>query len=408
MKRIIIDAQSNRLFQGSDMEQSYDQRAGLCQVGKGNMVLTTMPVDSDYLKYWSDIGFSLPKMVVAGPFEADKSLSNHIINKPSIQKEIKDFVADEQARLEFFCIEDTERQVSEVLEIDAYCDFSSMKNWTKKSYFKKICEKIDLPTILWSNGDDNGKKISWIKSQLKLGYNVLLKADDGTGGIACGGMLKISNENDLSSQEMQKWLNSDVNFYGEILIPELAGEISIHWEINEEGKLVYVKFFTQMSQDFSYKGAYSIESDNPLIEKIEKEFREKLFPCLANEGGKGFYCCDILVDKSGNHYWTDLNARKGAILFVSSFVERMKHNVFNDQELYFWHYHVNTGKNGSRFKDVADVLQGMLQPKEEEPFVVVTNPGLINHGYIDITGISTKSVAEAENAFYLAKNKLIG
>ena len=70
MKRIIIDSQSSRLFVGVEVEQNYDQRGGLCEVGEGHLIITINPIDQSYLNYWSDtLGFTLPTFLVAGPFD---------------------------------------------------------------------------------------------------------------------------------------------------------------------------------------------------------------------------------------------------------------------------------------------------------------------------------------------------
>jgi len=66
--RIIVDSQSNRLFKGIRIEQNYDQKGVLCQVGKDHLVITTEPINNEYLKYWKDLGFSLPNLITSGHF----------------------------------------------------------------------------------------------------------------------------------------------------------------------------------------------------------------------------------------------------------------------------------------------------------------------------------------------------
>ena len=66
MKRIILDTQSNRHFRGVPLEQMYDQRGGPCQLDDTGIVITTEPIDPEWLEYWQGLGFTLPQFSLPG------------------------------------------------------------------------------------------------------------------------------------------------------------------------------------------------------------------------------------------------------------------------------------------------------------------------------------------------------
>jgi hypothetical protein len=123
MKRVLIETQSNKIFRGLESEQDYDQRGGLCQVGEGDIIIVTNPFDSDFLNYWRSLGFSLPEIIVAGPFDKNLTLSQLIISKEEVIEKIHSAIGDSDSRLEFFWIEKSESDLTKVLNITPYCNF---------------------------------------------------------------------------------------------------------------------------------------------------------------------------------------------------------------------------------------------------------------------------------------------
>ena len=102
----------------------------------------------------------------------------------------------------------------------------------------------------------------------------------------------------------------------------------------------------------------------------------------------------MLIDRNGNVYWTDFNPRKGAIVYVHDFARRISETHFGGKEVSFWHEHTSLSE-GSTFGEVYGMLREYLTPLDSQPFLVVTNPGVIPFGGLDITGISLQSREEA-------------
>jgi hypothetical protein len=407
LKRIILDTQSNRVFRGLEIEQSYDQRGGLCQVGKGHLVVTTNPFDPDYIDYWKELGYTIPYLITAGPFDPLYTLSELIIQKKRIQEEIKAFAQDRHARLEFFCIEETEAELSRVLGIEAYCNFDVSIRFSRKILFKDICITLSLPTPPWIFYEDKEQLWEKGKKLLASGIPILIKANDGTGGISCGGIFKANTVEDLETVIMSI-RNSEEIFFMEKLINKVE-EVALHWEITEDGAIRIIGLFDQISKDCSYGGvSYPAAIPRSLRNLIESQLKGKLGPYLVQKGGKGYFCCDIIIDHQEVPYWIDFNPRKGAILYVWDMVRRLSKIHLNSVACSFWHEHFQvSSENGlNSFREIARKISDFLRPGEK-PFVVITNPGVIRFGYVDITGISKNSKSEAQEIFEEAKRRLI-
>ncbi len=405
MKRIIIDTQSNRLFQGIAAEQNYDQRGGLCQVGEGNVVVTTNPINVDYLDYWQEVGFSLPHLLTVGPFDPSCTISDLIVRNLDVQTEIKRLIDGSNARLEFFCIEESERKLVETLGIEPYCNIDVSIKLSRKHNFKSLCEEIGLPTPEWLVGRDRRDLAKYGKKFLSdYSQPFLVKSVDGTGGISCGGMALVRNQEEL----LHLCSNSATlgnHFILEKLIPDKDVELSIHWQITKDYELMVTDIFCQLSDNFAYAGACGPVDIAPSIkDEIILTLKDIFAPALIKAGAIGFFCCDLIVDKSGKVFWIDFNPRKGAIIYIHSMVSRLSQNVFDNKRLHFFHRHCQADKNLS-FSEVYQKIGHLMTPSED-PFVVITNPGLIEYGYVDITGISHNSVDEAREFFVQAEQTI--
>ena len=369
--------------------------------------MTTNPIDPVYIEYWKELGYTNPHLITAGPYDPVCTLSELIIQKKSIQKEIKTFINNGDSRLEFFCIEETEAEVSRVLGIEAYCNFDIALRLSRKIPFKEICATLSLPTAPWIFHTDQEQLCEEAKKLVASGIPILIKANDGTGGISCGGIFQINPGEDLEAvREVIR--NSGGNFFVETLINKI-GEVALHWEITEDGDLRIIGLFDQISENCSYNGvSYPTSIPRSLQHLIESQLQNKLGPYLVQQGGKGYFCCDIVIDAEGVPYWIDFNPRKGAILYVWDMVRRLSKIHLNSMKWSFWHKHVpiSLEKGLNSFREIARKLSDLLRPGEQ-PFVVITNPGVIKFGYVDITGISKDSSREAREIFEEATSRLM-
>jgi len=409
MKRVILDSQSNRHFRGVALEQAYDQRGGICQAGAGDIVVTTDPILPDFLAYWESLGFDLPEFFVAGPFDPECTLSHLVLRNGALQEQIKSRLNGEPARLEFFCIEESERQVARALGIAPYCNFDIAIPLSRKPRFKRLFQEIGLRTPAWFVCRSREDIVRQGALLLASGRGFLIKADDGTGGIACGGMQRIEESDQLLVLDSVDGRFGD-EFFIEEIIPR-STEVSLHWEMQTSGETRLIGVFEQLSRDFGYFGVVwpprNVQKD--VICRIMDDAEQKFWPALRALGALGFFCCDIILDATGAHYWVDFNPRKGAILYVRDMVQRLACIHENGAQPFFLHEHLRLPEREEpySFSGIRALLADLLNPRHSG-FAVISNPGVIAHGYCDVTGISWESADGAESLFRAARRRLCG
>ncbi len=412
MKRVIIDSQSNSSFRGDPAEQAYDQRGGLCQVGREGIVVTTSQIDPAYLAYWEGIGFELPTLIEAGPFEPTLTLSELIARKPAVQKRIRDVLDGDSARLEFFCIEESERAVAAILNgIPPFCNFDFAIPFSRKPAFKRWFDEIGLMTPLWHEGR-NVEDLERIgKVLLARRQPFLVKREDGTGGISCKGIFRIETAGELETL-IAGLREETISLGSAFVIEEVVRKVadySAHWEIDFDLRCRVVGIFEQTSRNFAYSGtAYPPDIPERVKTAILNTLRGRLFPALVTQNAIGCGCCDIITDAAGNQYWIDLNPRKGAIRYVHDMAVRIRQLHFGGAEISYVHEHLHVPEEARirTFGEARERLAELLVPNGGG-FVVVTNPGVIPFGTIDITAVSPHTRREAMDLFRRARQRLI-
>jgi len=397
MRKIIIDSQSNKLFHGSPLEQNYDQRGGLCEIAdKNDIIITTEQIDPNYLSYWNNLGFTIPILFTAGPYNPQKILSDLIIDNYALRKEISNLITGDKSRLEFFCISETEEKLSKTLKISPYCNFDFSLIFELKSNFKLLCQELHIKTprgTICKNSTD----LLHFLSQSKNGNRYLLKKDYGTGGVACGGTQIITANSTFTNLNETVVVEEIVDF---------EKEIAIHWEIDENGKLNIIGLFEALSHNFGYNGTCTLTSISPLRKKnILDTLEKKLYPLFKNRGALGYFCCDILITKD-QEYWVDFNPRKGAILYIHKMIQRMKKIHFQKKEVFFFHQHINIGKKCDIINLSTSLGEMVIPNSKKDWLIILTNPGIFQFGYADITAISSRSLIHAKEKFKQALLKL--
>lgn len=399
--RIIIDSQSNPLFLGSEYEQAYDQRGGLCHGQEGDLVITTKPYDPAYLAYWEGLGFTLPELVVAGNGDPRVSLSTHILRSQRLLDKIYCHCRGGDRRVEFFVVEKPEVALGEHLGVKVYSNLELSRRYGSKPEFRRLAERIGLPVV-------NGRVFyvadlarEFAETIIELGSEVLIKSERGTGGE------KLTSSAVLSDTS---WFDETIagishlghEFLVEKLIPDPRTEVSLHWEIDFNGAHRFLGMYDQLVEAHSYIGAgYPSVLDSEIQSVLVGRLENQLIPELKDQGYIGYGCVDVNVYPE--EHWMDLNPRKGAIRYIHDVVLRL----FSDHQAAFWHTSFKVGRSVS-IVDIQKILGSMMEKNEERGWMVITtNPGLYKFGTVDLTGVSLRSREEAKEVFNQAKERLL-
>jgi len=404
--RIIVDTQSNPLFRGSSLEQAYGLRGGLCEGGKDDIVVVAHDFDKDYLNYWEGLGFDLPTILVTQNGCPELTLSQLIMQDAAVSKKLKAMAnSNVDARLEFFCIEESERQLAEHLGIQAYCNFDFAFEFAKKPCFRRFCLKHNIPVIEGACCKNLQEAERFINGLHQRGVSALVKSESGTGGIACGGAVKIDPGDNIKAKlEGIKFIGQE--FVVEKTIESVREEISIHWEIQLDGQIRVVGIQDQLAKNFGYSGVSMPSSIDPEeMDHLEKILLGVLAPKMRDMGAIGFFSCDVIL--SPEEHWMDFNPRKGAAIYVRKMVNRLWKNHFSNNQLFIWHEHIKVPEAIS-FRKVRQTLGNLLIPdKDPQRLIVITNSGVMPYGYLDITAVSTISREDTKRHFERAKSLVL-
>lgn len=408
MKRIILDTRSNRFIRGRDVEQNCEQRAGLCQVGEGHLVVTRNPIDPEYLDYWKQLGFTLPHFITVGTGDPRFTLSELLLQRKEVQAQIKAWAKNTPARLEFGYIESCEAEVARLLEIPAYCNFDLSLHLSRKIPFKNLCATIGLPTPIWWIGGEDFQSYEQIKDKLRSQSLLLIKMNEGTGGISCGSMFTVRTVAEFEDV-VESLIQTKESFLIEEALEHKSYEVAVHWEIQESGEMRVLGVFEQLSQDWSYIGvAFPSLLPQAIEQMILTQLQEQLGPYLLQQRGLGYYCCDLIIDQDNQPSWIDFNPRKGAIIYVWEMVRRLANIRFQSHPLNFWRedFPLPPKIEQNSFARIAAKLHPLLEPREDA-FVVIINPGIIPFNHIELVGISKSSRQAARAIFEDARKRLL-
>lgn len=397
------------------MEQRFDQRGGLCEVGAGNVIVTSDVIDPDYLAYWVELGFDLPHMINLARKEEENhlSLSELLLARPLAIQEIQRFINGREAQLEFFWIDEPEENLVGALGIPAFCGIEFARAFTSKVKFRRLAKGLGLPLAEGAICSSFDEIKAFALQAIERGISVTVKGELGTGGVDGGCMETVHSQAELMSKIPDLVATLGGEFVVEELLEGPITEISIHWVITAEGKTENVRIAGQLSENCGYAGAYwpTMMSKEEEV-AIAKRVSEELGPSVVKFGGRGCFCCDVIV--SPREHWMDFNPRKGAIRYILEMLRRLKCSCkeSDDQPLVpFWHEQLKLNSNpddpGERkaFSQIREILDPLLDHNRTS-FVIITNPGLIETRHFDLTGVGPTRDA-AQNVCQVARRRLI-
>ncbi len=383
MRKIFIDSQSSNLFIGQRSEQAYDARA-LALAREGDIVITTSPIDPEYLSYWKSLGFSLPSLWNAGPYQSDKCLSTLILNNEEIKRDLS-ALNKEQYELHFFgTVRGVEDQLTQALGFLAYVNFDFADRYRNKEIAKGLFIESGVPTLPYVSSSD--ADFSFEKVVRALGKGPYLAKDNyGSGGKKLNTIFEFSNEKGFNAIPF-------VNFIVEGKI-DLHTEIALDWEISHGGRPTLTTRRQQLSIDDSFCGTkFPIILPESLSSKLNDEYA-KLVENIGNKGGLGNMSCDILIDTDMNTWWSDLNPRKAASHYVCQAVKDMMKMRGINTPYYFHHQHAHTNSSGTNIVKLRKTVKE-LDPSGSR-FILITNPNVIHYGTVDVTAVSLTSKEDA-------------
>lgn len=399
--RIIIESQSNPQFLGKPLEQSYDQRGGLCNGAPGDLVVTASPYDPGYLAYWRELGFSLPTLISVGEDGPPITLSERILRDEKSIKAIQDYAKGKACRVELFSVEDTEIKLAQQLGLPVYSNLEFAKRYTSKTEFRRFAAQIGLPLIDGEICRSIDDVIRFTEKMLKDGNGAIVKSERGTGGMKLAAAARIDSTESIVSA-LQSISKLGKEFLAERFISGKLSEAALHFEIDFDGNYHFLGIYDQCPLGASgvVGAAYPSGLEPGLKTYVLHTLDSVLIPALQREGYLGYCCMDTMV-KPVIHFM-DFNPRKGSFRYIHDAVLRL----YPEGNASFMQI---TMKNlpSMTFNEVRHKLGPLSERNDDRGWVMATNPGVFRYGVVDLTGISLNSRREAENLVLKAQELLL-
>lgn len=322
MAKLIIDSQNLPVQIGRALAQGLEQRGAFCYGHAGDLAIVTEPVPTEFLDYWSQLGFSTPDLLVLDDDINKGDLLQRLFANPSALKIVETWL-DRQSQVEYCCYRPDfgEQDFCRHFGIQLDANIELTNKLLDKRYFKQLAEAHHLsvlPTLEVENLTQGWQQLQRLKN---AGERWLCKAAKGVGGEYWG---SISCINEYASlDEFSKQLGFYRNeFFLEPHI-DVKAELSVQW-FHAHSTTSVIGIFEQIAHRNSYTGAQTASFElEPIIAQVKNELQQKMIPMLEAHDYRGNACCDVLIDANNRFYWSDFNPRKGGITYVAELMRRI-------------------------------------------------------------------------------------
>lgn len=392
---VLVESQSAPVLKGDPAEQSYMRAFPL--TSPNDLVVTDFPLNSCYVKDYltATLKFDLPRFVVV-PKNTSGCLSENLILSDEGIGAIQEWYSQSSGlgRIQFFNITGSERRLSEKIGIKSTCgNIDKAIEIGSKTGFRRLCQELRVPMPEGFVCNDVASTREAVKKLFDANKNVLIKAENGTGGTDLKSNILLSQlEFEDSKLSFDEYISQKLAYFDGVLGNEWVVEEvvdgndgSIHVYIQDQLHADPSFVLGAISVNNSYFGGYWPFAESSQTKEMRAIVDQILVPGLQKIGVYGYHCFDF----RGGKFLED-NVRQGALDFIDGIVARTAETHFPEQNYAFWHSHVPiTGP--TTFDEVWAILKSHLTPLNDTNRLlgIVTNPEVLPYGRsLDLTAVS--------------------
>lgn len=392
---VLIESQSAPILRGNPAEQAYHRAFPLTT--PKDLVVTDVPFNQPYVRNYliGTLGFDLPDFVVVPNGGAGCLSENLLLHPESLQQVITwSQRRNGLAKIQFFNVTESERRLAEKLGMKASCgDIEKVIMVGSKTGFRRLCDSLGVPMPEGYICHDGYSTQQAVAKLFADGKEVLIKAENGTGGTELKSNILLTNDEwRKSNLSLREFVQEKLDFFNSVLGQEwvveevIQGEDgSVHVYIHDGQHADPAFVLGALSENNSYVGGYFPFTGGAEVEKMKNIVNKILVPTLQKMGVYGYHCFDFKDAK-----FLEDNARQGALDFIDGLVARVAETHFPRQKYAYWHCHIPTHAP-TNFDDVWEKLKPYLRPNEslDHTFSIVTNPQVLPFGRsLDLTAVS--------------------
>jgi hypothetical protein len=311
VNKLFIENQPYELFNTDKTAILYEERC-LPSANAGDIVITSCPIDKEYIVYLKEIGLNL-KCEFFSPHVLDRDLASSILNDKKLLKLLKDRTLKSNYVIETFIANRKQIQLSLYLNTplsfnqDIYDKYSTKLGFIKLAKYLKLpipdsviisCEKLDECNMFFEKNKD-----------------VLLKKNNSIGGL---GVYKASSEAFL--KKIMQLCPSEYFILEKKIDTLWNGSIQIIFS-NDNYRIFIDECITDNNSFRGFKYPPSFSAD--ILFKA-KEYADKIAIYLKPYCEGESYCgIDFIIDRNDKIFFHDCNPRKTGIMYVFAFIKKL-------------------------------------------------------------------------------------
>lgn len=395
----------------------FDQR-GIVYTNSGDIVVTKNKPDQDYLDYLQNLGWDFKGVTFLSPSSQENYVYNSVFKDKSLISKLskcKGFSIDT------YNATSDEDEFSRKVKLPLSFNCSVSEKYGTKSGFRRLCKMLGINVPVGVEGvksiDDAIKLIGDIFAE---GYEKLaIKIDEGISGA---GNTIISKEefSRLDDTEKRSFINeamTKITQAGEQSAVVLEGWISnvvaspsVQVEVFPNGEYEIVSMHDQLleGKEQWYIGcSYPPSSINDEQSKRLKGDVKIIVDQLSREGYYGFLGLDTIINRDGDIYWVEANARKTGTFYPKTIAERLNRRSLNNV-YYVATDLINPALKGAKFQNIKLLLDNLLYPiKGESRGIFLYNVGALKDaGRFDIVCFG-ESPSDAHQLYLKSKSTIL-
>ncbi len=395
----------------------FDQR-GIIYANSGDVIVTKNKPEQDYLDYLQNLGWDFKDVTFLSPSSQENYVYNSVFKDKALISKLSKYKG---FSIDTYNATSDEDEFSRKVKLPSSFNCSVSQKYGTTSGFRRLCKMLGINVARGVEG------VSSIDDAIKIvgdifadGYEKLaIKIDEGISG-AGNTIIDKEEFSRLNSAEKRSVIDQAMNkltqagehsaavFEG--WISNVVASPSVQVEVFPDGEYEIVSMHDQLLEGIEqwYIGcAYPPSSISDEQSKRLKKDVKIIVDQLSREGYYGFLGLDTIINRDGDIYWVEANARKTGTFYPKTIAERLNQGSLNDV-YYVATDLINTALKGAKFKNIKSLLDDLLYPiKGEKRGIFLYNVGALKDaGRFDIVCFG-ESPSDARQLYLKAKSIIL-
>lgn len=415
-------------------DQGHDANA-LLLGESGDVLVTSLPLDSAYLEYWTGqlqlscpLLYSLPAQHFRGTLH--QSLLAHV-------DDFIDFLKHHKAKgrfkdtivLSVFEADEKDRELLRHLQaagigkVISECNYDLLDLGTKTAW-RSFCKSNGIPQLPGGVFSSAEEVLKFVRGELERGHSILLKSPHGIGGLGqlriAATQVRVAQFDTFEFDDTQlSFINTTLSTERNILVERFAESFECEQVVDiyidpilrtQHSSVIFDQLTMQPPEEtggVAYYGAKYPSVHFEAKEKCSKVVKEALLPALIKVGYTGPAGIDVMYRPPHPLHFVEVNMRTDAITYIKHLTDRVGKSIFNKEAGQTAFMTLVNLPHTLSFAEILARFGEVLQPSGEGVFVF-TNPNRHRWHFYDVAAISPQGLRSAQRLMRTSLQKIWG